>query len=122
MLGVNDASDRLGKGEYIGMYNERDITTERKRLQRTIDSNLPTSYCYYSRDTGTVHCDSDCFCSECFPGINDADECPVTILRAARRDLLLLDTLALMRHIFSNPILAASNDFLEKGNLVYSHQ
>ncbi|KAL4941944.1 hypothetical protein BDV06DRAFT_193334 [Aspergillus oleicola] len=122
MLGLKEASRRLGTGEFIGMYSEKDISTERRNLQHIIDSNPLTSDCFYSRETGTVDCGSDCFCSDCFPKIDDIDDCPVEIQRAARRKLLLLDTLDLMKHVFTNPVLAASNDFLEKGNLVYSHQ
>lgn len=122
MLGLKEAEKGREKGEYIGMYTVNDIPTERKRLQHIIDSNFPSSDCRYSRDTGTVECGSDCCCSDCFPGLNDVDECPVKILRAARRYISLLDTLVLMRQVFSNPVLAASNDFLEKGNLVYGHQ
>jgi hypothetical protein len=121
-LGLKEASNHFGKGEYIGMYSEMDIPAERRKLQDILDSNLPMSDCFYSRETGTVHCGVDCYCSVCFPHIADIEECPVKTLRAARRELLVLDTLDLMRHIFSNPVLAASNDFLEKGNLVYSHQ
>ncbi|KAL4949691.1 hypothetical protein BDW69DRAFT_197864 [Aspergillus filifer] len=101
MLGLKEASNRFGKAEYIGMYLENDIPEERRKLQHIIDSELPMTDCFYSRETGTVDCGT---------------------LRAARRKLLFLDTLDLMRHVFSNPFLAASNDFLEKGNLVYSHQ
>ncbi|CEL11627.1 hypothetical protein ASPCAL14727 [Aspergillus calidoustus] len=122
VLGLKEASSGTGTSEYIGMYLEQDIPKERKRLQHIIDCNPPTSHCFYSRETGTVHCDPECVCSQCFPNIDGIDDCPLKISRAARRELLLLDTLDLMRHVFSNPVLAASNDFLEQANLVYSHQ
>ncbi|KAL4864155.1 hypothetical protein BDV12DRAFT_205888 [Aspergillus spectabilis] len=123
LLGLKEAPSGFGTGKYVGMYLEQDIPTERRRLQQIINSNPPILDCFYSRETGTVQCcDLDCFCSECVPNIDGIDDCPVKKLLAARRELLLLDTLDLMRHVFSNPVLAASNDFLEKGNLIHSHQ
>lgn len=122
MLGLKEASKSREKGEYVGMYTEKDIPAERRRLQHTIDNYVPTSDCFYVPSTGMVDCGFSCNCSDCLPGLDDVEECPVKILRAARRNLSHLGTLALMRYVFSNPILAASNDFLEKENLVYSHR
>jgi hypothetical protein len=49
--------------------------------------------------------------------MNNINECLVKVRRAARWELLLLDTLDLIRHIFLDPILAAFNDFLKKETL-----
>ncbi|KAE8311123.1 hypothetical protein BDV41DRAFT_566112 [Aspergillus transmontanensis] len=100
----------------------KDTNAERRRLQYTIDNAGPMPHCSYDRYTGTVYCASDCNCFDCLPCFDDAEDCPVKKVRAARRDLSLLDTVALMKYVFSCPILATSNDFLEKGNLVYSHR
>lgn len=121
MLGLKEASKDREKGEYIGMYRENDIPTERRRLQHTIDNNVPTGECSYHRYTGTVFCGSGCICSACLPGLDEVGECPVEVRLAASRNLSLLATRFLMRHVFSNPVLAASNDCLEKENLIYSH-
>ena len=122
ILGLKQASKGREGCEYIGIYTEHDIVAEEQRLQRSIDNYVPTGGCTYDRYTGRVECSvSDCFCYGCYPGLDALDDCPVEINRAARRQLSLLKTLPLMRHAFSNSILADSNDFLEKPNLVYSH-
>ncbi|KAB8212791.1 hypothetical protein BDV33DRAFT_197232 [Aspergillus novoparasiticus] len=102
ILGLKTTSKGRRNDEYIGIYTEKDTNAERRRLQSTIDNAGPMPHCSYDRYTGT--------------------DCPVKKVRAARRDLSLLDTVALMKYVFSCPILATSNDFLEKGNLVYSHR
>ncbi|KAL3469135.1 hypothetical protein BJX99DRAFT_268685 [Aspergillus californicus] len=119
ILGLKEALKGQEECEYIGMYTERDIAAERRRFQHTIDA--PTPDCFYDRHEGRVVCGSDCPCRMCYPGIDELDICPVEIKRAAERDISLLNTLPLMRHAFSNPVLAASNDFLEKEGLVYGH-
>lgn len=121
ILGLKQASRGREGCDYIGMYTERDITAEKQRLQHSIDHHVPTADCSYDRYTGIVDCGSDCFCDDCYPGLDGLDDCPVKTNRDARRQLSLLETFPLMRHVFSNSILADSNDFLEKANLVYSH-
>ncbi|KAE8337903.1 hypothetical protein BDV24DRAFT_139148 [Aspergillus arachidicola] len=122
ILGPKKTSKGRRNDEYIGIYTEKDTNAERRRLQYTIDNAGPMPHCSYDRYTGTVYCTSDCNCFDCLPCFDDAEDCPVKKVRAARRDLSLLDTVALMKYVFSCPILATSNDFLEKGNLVYSHR
>ena len=122
ILGLKEASKGREGCKYIGIYTERDIVAEKRRLQHSIDNYVPTSDCTYNRYTGRVDCFSDCPCYDCYPGLDALDDCPVEINRAARRQLSFLKTLPLMRHAFSNSILADSNDFLEKVNLVYSHK
>lgn len=122
ILGLKEVSKVQEGCEYIGIYTERDIVAEKKRLQHSIENYVPTGECSYNRYTGMVDCGSDCLCYACHPGLDALDDCPVEINRAARRKLSLLNTLPLMRHAFSNSVLAASNDFLEKANLVYSHK
>jgi hypothetical protein len=120
MLGLKKPLHGREKGEYIGMYTESDIPTERRRLQDIIDSCVPTYDCTYNRYTGSVDYGYGCECWNCVPGHDDAEECTVKILRDARRSLSLLDARALMRHVLSNPVHAAPNDFLGKENQALS--
>ncbi|KAL3484083.1 hypothetical protein BJX62DRAFT_244282 [Aspergillus germanicus] len=122
MLSSKKSSDHLGQGEYIGMYTEKDIPGERESLQATLSRDLPlwASECSYERETDTMTCKFKCYCGDCGP--DGLDKCPQRTLRDAERALFFLDTLPMMRLVFSNPVLATSSDFLQKGNLVYSHQ
>lgn len=121
MLGLKEPLKGREKSEYIGMYTESDILTERRRLQNIIDNCVPMVDCFYNRYTGSVDCGLYCECWDCLPDYDEAEECTVKILRDTRRNLSLLDARALMRHVLSNPVLAASNDFLKKENLALSH-
>ncbi|PYH99225.1 hypothetical protein BO71DRAFT_314382, partial [Aspergillus ellipticus CBS 707.79] len=103
LLGLKKASKGRENCEYIGMYTERDVPAERKLLQQTIDNYVPISDCFYDRRTGTVECGYETYIT-------------------ARRNILHLNTLHLMKHAFSNPDLAVLNDFLKKENLLYSHR
>jgi hypothetical protein len=120
MLGLKKPLNGREPSEYIGMYTESDIPTMRRRLQNIIDNCVPTG-CSYNRYTGSVNCGFDCECWDCVPSYDEAEECTVMILYDAKRNLSLLDARALMRHVLSNPVLAALNDFLEKENLALSH-
>lgn len=60
-------------------------------------------------------------CWDCFPGLDEAEECMVKILCDARRELSLFDGHAMMRHVFSNPVLTALNGSLKKDDLAFSH-
>ncbi|RAH53303.1 hypothetical protein BO85DRAFT_381810 [Aspergillus piperis CBS 112811] len=122
LLGSKKASKGRENCEYIGMYTGRDIPTERNILQQTIDNCVPISDCFYDRRTGTVECGYGCNCFSCLPYVNNAGECPEEKYCTARRNIVHLDTLHLMKHAFSNPDLAALNDFLKKENLLYSHR
>lgn len=112
--------------EYVGAFSETDISSEKRRLETIIDNCDATSGCFYNCYTDTADCrntaDCSCMCYECFPGLDDAGDCPAKILHDARRKLSLLTTPATMRHVFSSPSLAASNDFLKNEHLVYSHR
>jgi hypothetical protein len=125
MLGLKETSTEQANGEYIGIYTERDIVVERKELQHTMDNcHLPNWDCSYNRYTGIVDCGDACSCFDCLVNfgytsdLDEAEQCPVETLRSARRNLSLLNTVTLMRHVFSNPVLATSNGFLEKESLV----
>jgi hypothetical protein len=122
MLGLKEPLKGRDKSEYIGMYTESCILTESKRLQNIIDNCVVTTDCSYNRHTGSVDCGFDCGCEDCMPCYEEAGEvCTVKILRHARRRLSLLGARAPMRHVLSNPVLATSNDFIEKENLALSH-
>lgn len=122
MLGLKEPLNGREKVEYIGRYTESDVTAEKGRLQGFIDTSIPTSDCSYNRYTGGVDCGFDCMCWDCFPELHDAEECTVKALRDARRKISQIDARPLMRHVFSDPVLATSNDILKKEDLAISHQ
>ena len=102
------------------IITEHDTVLEKRRLQHYVGNNVPTSFCNHSLYMEKADCwDPNCLCDECHPGIDGLGDCPLKIDCAARRDLSLLNTRPLMRHVFSNPVLEVSNDFLQNGNLVY---
>lgn len=82
---------------------------------------MPPEDCIHNSDTRTGYCDSKCECFDCTWNIEEVNDA-VWNRRAARHEIQLVDTLGLMRYVFSNPGLAALNDFLKKGNFVYGHQ
>lgn len=123
ILGLKRASNGREGCENIGMYTEHDTILEKRRLQHYVGNNVPTSFCNHSLYMEKADCwDPNCLCDECHPGIDGLGDCPLKIDCAARRDLSLLNTRPLMRHVFSNPVLEASNDFLQNGNLVYDNK
>lgn len=113
-----------GKCEYVGAFSEIDKTLEKRRLEKIIGDCDDTSGCFYNRYTDSADCTTDhsCMCYECYPGVDDAGECPAKILNDARRKLSLLTNPVTMRNVFSSPALASSNDFLKNERLVYSHR
>lgn len=112
--------------EYVGAFSETELFSEKRRLENIIDNCDATSGCVYDCYTDTADCydtaDYTCMCYECFSGLDEAGACPAKILHDARRKLLFLSTPATMKHVFSSPSLAASNDFLKNEHLVYSHR
>jgi hypothetical protein len=122
ILGLQEPLNGRERVEYIGQYTESDITAAKRNLQNIVDTCVPTSDCHYNRYTGNVDCGFDCMCWDCFSELEDAEECTVKVIRDARRKISLLDARALLRHVFSNPVLAASNDFLKREELALSHQ
>jgi hypothetical protein len=126
ILGLKNSLNYLAQDEYIGMYKDDTMATDREQLQLDIERSLPIlgPQCYYECKTGMAKCDWTCSCSKCVPPWEDEDneECPIIILRAAERGLAFLETLPMMRLVFSNPALATSNNFHEQGKLIYSHQ
>lgn len=121
ILGQKEAPKGREKCEYIGMYTEKNISAERGRLQKIMDSCVSKYDCSYKCHTGKVTCDHECLCVDC-TGFDHAEKCPEETFCDAKRELSLLNTFPLMRHAFSSPTLATSNDFLKKGGLIYSHQ
>lgn len=122
LLGLQNNPQGRQRCQYIGKYKEYNIPAERKRLQKIIDNYVSMSECSYNHYTGNVDCDVDCLCWECFPEQGFADKCEVTTLYDAKRNVSFLDTLSLMKHAFSDPLLASSNDFLKKQDLILSQR
>ncbi|KAF3385003.1 hypothetical protein F1880_001980 [Penicillium rolfsii] len=122
ILGFQRPLNRRKGVEYIGQYEASDNIVIKERLQDVIDTNISTSECYHDRETGDIKCSFGCVCWDCFPDPEKAKHCPVKALRDAIRKISLLDARALLRHVFSNPILAASNDFLKREGLALSHR
>lgn len=111
--------------EYVGAFSETDKSSEKGRLEIIINDLDNTSGCSYNRYTDTTECydigDHYCMCYECFPELDEAGDCPARTLHYAKRKLSLLKNPATMRHVFSSPSLAVSNDFLKNEHLIYSH-
>ncbi|KAJ6018492.1 hypothetical protein N7522_001956 [Penicillium canescens] len=99
------------------MYTKIDTLAERKRLEHIIDNYEPQEFqCSYNLYTGKVDC-----LESCVSRILDHVQCPDERFFKAERDLSLLNTRPLMKLVFSNPNLAASNDFLKEEGIVHSH-
>ncbi|KAI9368688.1 hypothetical protein BJX61DRAFT_537052 [Aspergillus egyptiacus] len=118
---VNTVEIYQGKSEFVGMYTERDIPSETQSLQQTMMDNYDKSLCIYDPYTGDVKCLERCICCHCAEDSKYKDECPTKSFYDACRDFTHMNTISMIRHVFSNPALAASNDFLKKDNLIYSH-
>lgn len=110
-------SGSRGATEFIGMYKTKDFHTEKKRLEEIIERYREQEFpCPYNLSTGRVDC-----LQGCVSGIIDI-RCPEEVLFEAERELQNLETRHLMKLAFSNPTLAASNEFLQREKMVYGHR
>jgi len=107
-------------GSFIGTYTDEDLASEKQRLEQIIDNYRPQQFpCPYNFATGETDCSrEDCVSS----ALEDEEECPERRLHRAKRELSRLKLRPFLTKAFSDPGLAALNDFLLWEDVIYSHK